>query len=66
MNALRQISGLEEAVKSISLEMTGAIFHQKNGKTRLTPRKKPLFTLDRTSLVIVLLEKLNEKYALVW
>ncbi|MBH8552816.1 FAD-dependent monooxygenase [Nostocaceae cyanobacterium CENA357] len=62
MNALRQISGLEEAVKAISLEMTGAIFHQKNGKARLTPRKQPLFTLNRTSLVIVLLEKLNEKY----
>jgi kynurenine 3-monooxygenase len=62
MSALRQISGLEEAVKDISLEITGAIFHQKNGKTRLTSRKQPLFTLDRTKLVIVLLEKLTEKY----
>jgi kynurenine 3-monooxygenase len=62
MSALRQISGLEEAVKAISLEMTGAIFHQKNRKTRLTLRKQPLFTLDRTSLVIVLLEKLTENY----
>ncbi|WGV23528.1 FAD-dependent oxidoreductase [Halotia branconii] len=62
MNALRQIPGLEAAVKAISLEMTGAVFHQKNGKARLTPRKQSLFTLDRTSLVIVLLEKLNEKH----
>ncbi|MEA5505074.1 NAD(P)/FAD-dependent oxidoreductase [Halotia wernerae UHCC 0503] len=62
MSALRQIAGLEAAVKAISLEMTGAIFHQKDGKARLTPRKQSLFTLDRTSLVIVLLEKLNEKY----
>lgn len=62
MSALRKIPGLEEAVKAITLEMWGTIFHQKNGKTRLTPRNKPLFTLDRTSLVILLLQKLAENY----
>ncbi|MEH2081228.1 MAG: NAD(P)/FAD-dependent oxidoreductase [Nostoc sp.] len=62
MRALRKIEGLEEAVKSKSLEVTGTIFHQKNGKTRVTPRNKSLFTLDRTSLAIVLLENLNQKY----
>ncbi|BAY14233.1 FAD-dependent oxidoreductase [Calothrix sp. NIES-2098] len=62
MNALKKIEGLEEAVKAISVEMTGTLFHQKNGKTRLTPRNKPLTTLDRTSLTIALLEKLTEKY----
>ncbi|MFH7029635.1 MAG: FAD-dependent oxidoreductase [Heteroscytonema crispum UTEX LB 1556] len=62
MSALRKIEGLEEAVKAISLEMMGTVFHQKNGKTRLTKRNKPLFTLDRTSLVIVLLEQLSQKY----
>jgi kynurenine 3-monooxygenase len=62
MIALRKIEGLEEAVKAISVEMTGTIFHQKNGKTRVTQRKKPLIALDRTSLVIVLLEKLTQQY----
>ncbi|MGH7999169.1 MAG: FAD-dependent oxidoreductase [Brasilonema sp.] len=62
MSALRKIEGLEEAVKAISVEMRGTIFHQKNGKTRVTPRKKPLITLDRTSLAIALLENLTQKY----
>lgn len=61
MSALRKIEGLEEAVKAISVEMKGTVFHQKNGKTRFTPRKKPLTTLDRTKLAIALL-KLTENY----
>ncbi|MBD2778072.1 FAD-dependent oxidoreductase [Iningainema tapete] len=61
MNALRKIEGVEEAVKALSVEMTGTVFHQKNGKKRFTSRKKPLITLDRTNLVIALL-KLTEKY----
>ncbi|MBW4581716.1 MAG: FAD-dependent monooxygenase [Tildeniella nuda ZEHNDER 1965/U140] len=61
MNALGQIEGVEDAVRAISLEMSGTIFHQQNGKTRATSRKKPLVTLDRTNLVITLLE-LTEKY----
>ena len=62
LSALRQIEGLEEAVKAISVPITGAISHLKNGKTQLRPRRKPLFALDRTSLAIALLEKLSEKY----
>ncbi|GAX38228.1 FAD-dependent oxidoreductase [Nodularia sp. NIES-3585] len=62
MSALRQIEGLEAAVKAVSVEMTGTLFHKKNGKSRLTPRKKPLVTLDRTNLVIVLLKELSQKY----
>lgn len=62
MSALRKIEGLEEAVKAISLEMKGAVFHQKNGKTRFTPRQTSLFTLDRTNLAIALLESLTKKY----
>jgi kynurenine 3-monooxygenase len=62
MSALRKIEGLEEAVKAKTLEVTGTIFHQKNGKTRFTPRNKPLFTLDRTRLAIILLEKLTQQY----
>lgn len=61
MRALRKIEGLEEAVKAISVSMRGTIFHQKNGKARFTPRKKPLTTLDRTKLAIALL-KLTENY----
>jgi kynurenine 3-monooxygenase len=62
MSALRQIEGLEAAVKAVSVEMTGTVFHQKNGKSRITPRQKPLVTLDRTNLVIVLLETLAQAY----
>ncbi|MEA5513478.1 NAD(P)/FAD-dependent oxidoreductase [Nodularia sp. UHCC 0506] len=62
MTALRQIESLEPAVKAVSVEMTGTLFHQKNGKSRLTPRRKPLVTLDRTNLVIVLLKELTRNY----
>lgn len=62
MNALGQIPGVEAAVRAISLEMQGSVFHGKNGKTRMTTRKKPLMALDRTQLVIALLQKLTEKY----
>ncbi|MBD2453579.1 FAD-dependent monooxygenase [Nostoc sp. FACHB-87] len=62
MYALRQIEGLEAAVKDISLVMNGTIFHQRNGKTRYSPRQNPLFTLDRTNLAIAILEDLTNKY----
>ncbi|WP_309739204.1 NAD(P)/FAD-dependent oxidoreductase [Chamaesiphon sp. OTE_20_metabat_361] len=62
MKALGLIAGLETAVRAIGLEMSGTIFHQQNGKTRVKSRKKPLVTLDRTNLVITLLEKLTEQY----
>ncbi|MCG6135717.1 MAG: FAD-dependent monooxygenase [Nostoc sp. LLA-1] len=62
MSALRQIECLEAAIKAVSVEMTGTVFHQKNGKSRITSRQKPLVTLDRTNLVIVLLERLAQKY----
>jgi hypothetical protein len=62
MKALGQIVGLETAVRAIGLEMSGTIFHQHNGKTRVKSRKKPLVTLDRTNLVITLLNELTQKY----
>jgi kynurenine 3-monooxygenase len=62
MKALGQIEGLETAVRAIGLEMSGTIFHQPNGKTRVKSRKKPLVTLDRTNLVITLLDELTQKY----
>jgi kynurenine 3-monooxygenase len=62
MKALGRIAGLETAVRAIGLEMSGTIFHQQNGKTRVKSRKKPLVTLDRTNLVITLLNELTEQY----
>ncbi|MBD2436873.1 NAD(P)/FAD-dependent oxidoreductase [Nostoc sp. FACHB-110] len=61
MKALRQIEGMEEAVKSISLEMTGSVIHQNNGKTRILNRKYTQWSVNRTSLVITLLEQLSKK-----
>lgn len=60
MSALGQIAGIEAAVRAISLEKSGTIFHQRNSKTRVTTRKKPLVTLDRTQLVIALLELIEQ------
>lgn len=62
MSALGQIPGVEAAVRAISLEMDGTVFHQPNGKTRVTSRKKPLVTLDRTNLVMTLLQELTKRY----
>jgi kynurenine 3-monooxygenase len=62
IKALGRIAGLEAAVRATGLEMSGTVFHQQNSKTRVKSRKKPLVTLDRTNLVITLLEKLTEQY----
>jgi kynurenine 3-monooxygenase len=62
MNALDRIEGLSAAVRAIGLESNGSIFHEQNGKTRVTVRKKSLLTLDRTNLVITLLQQLTQKY----
>jgi kynurenine 3-monooxygenase len=62
INALSKIDGLGEAVKAISLPVMGGVFHQKNGKTRFSPKNKPLITLDRTKLAIVMLETLTQRY----
>jgi kynurenine 3-monooxygenase len=60
ISALSQIEGLIEAVEAMSVEITGTLLHQKNGKTRFIPRRKPSLALDRTSLVIALLKKLTK------
>ena len=62
MKALSKIEGLVNGLKDISVEITATIFHQKNGKKRITPRKKPLISLDRSKLVILLLDNLTQKY----
>jgi len=62
MIPLGKIEGLQAAVKAISVETNGSIAHRKNGKDRVIMREKPLITLDRTNLVIALLEKLTDKF----
>lgn len=60
MNALKQIPGVEAGIDAVSVKMVGTVFHQSNGQRRETKRQKPLVTLDRTQLVIVLLEQLAQ------
>jgi kynurenine 3-monooxygenase len=60
MNALKSIPGVEAEIEAVSVKMVGTVFHQTNGKQRETKRNKPLITLDRTQLVIVLLEQLAQ------
>jgi kynurenine 3-monooxygenase len=62
INALSNIEGLVEIVKGMSIESAGSVLHQTNGKTRFTPRRNPIFILDRTQLAIALLQKLTETY----
>lgn len=62
INALRQIEGLEAAVKAMSVEITGSVFHQKNGKTQARSRKSFVYAIDRTQLAIALLENLTQHY----
>ena len=62
LKALSNIKGLVEAVKAVSVKISGSLTHQKNGKTQVLPRQKPIFCLDRTQLVITLLDALTEKY----
>ncbi|MHC5933787.1 FAD-dependent oxidoreductase [Nostoc sp.] len=63
MKALSKVDGILAAVKAVSLEIAGSLNHQKNGKTLLLPRRKPLLTLNRTQLVITLLKTLTDQYS---
>jgi kynurenine 3-monooxygenase len=60
--ALRSIPGLEEAVKEEAVAVTGSVAHFNNGKSRYIPRNKPMYTIDRTTLTIALLNRLTEQY----
>ncbi|MEH1844381.1 MAG: NAD(P)/FAD-dependent oxidoreductase [Nostoc sp.] len=62
ITALSNIKGLVEILKSVSIESTGSLNHEKNGKTQLIPRSQPIYILDRTQLIIMLLETLTGKY----
>lgn len=58
--ALRAIPGLEEAVIERGVKIEQTVFHQKNGKTVVFRRTKPILTIDRTSLAIALLDRLTQ------
>ena len=57
--ALRQIPDLEEAVVKAGTFCRGTIIHRPKGRSRLLPRNEPLLTVDRLSLVKVLLQSLS-------
>lgn len=62
IEALSNIEGVFEALKATSVESIGSMIHLKDAKTRVLPREKPIYILDRTQLVITLLETLTKKY----
>ncbi|MUG96784.1 NAD(P)-binding protein [Scytonema sp. UIC 10036] len=62
INALRNILGLEEAVRAVSVEVAGTVIHRKNGKTVFRRIKTPQLTLDRTNLAIAILQNLASSY----
>ena len=55
---LREIPDLEEAVAKAGNFCLGSVIHRQKGKFRLIPRDEPLLTIDRLSLVKVLLQSL--------
>lgn len=61
--ALRAITGLEEAVAAQSTVCTGTTMHRASGKNRVIPRKTPSLMIDRNRLVMVLLQFLSEQYS---
>lgn len=62
MAALSNVAGLVEAVKAMSIESKGSVIYRTNGKSQTVPRQKPIFILNRTQLVMTLLETLSAKY----
>ena len=62
LSPLRSVPGLEEAVKAETIAVTETVAHLNNGKSRHMSRSKPMYTIDRTTLTIALLNKLTEQY----
>lgn len=62
LKTLWQIPGLEAEVKAISLETTGSILYQKNGKQRRLDRKKVFVSIDRNYLTLAILKNLVKQY----
>ena len=61
MKALGQISGLTKEVKASGHEIVASVSHSYTGKKRVIPRNKSLTTIDRLSLIEVLLNSLDAK-----
>ena len=62
LSALRNIPGLEEAVKAKGTQILASLAHQTNGKIRLIPRNKATTLIDRTTLAIAILDELEKNY----
>jgi kynurenine 3-monooxygenase len=56
--ALRKIPDLEKAVSEAGVFCQGTVIHRQKGKFRLIRRNEPLLTIDRLTLVKVLLQSL--------
>ncbi len=59
MKALGQISGLTKEVKANGHAIVASVSHSYSGKQRVIPRNKSLTTIDRLSLIKVLLNSLD-------
>jgi kynurenine 3-monooxygenase len=60
--ALRQISGLEEAIAAAGTFCKGSKLHRQKGKAREVSRIVPILTIDRNRLVMILLQHLTQTY----
>lgn len=61
MKALGQVSGLTEEVKANGHAIVASVSHSYSGKQRVIPRNKSLTTIDRLSLIKILLNSLDTK-----
>lgn len=59
--AIRNISGLEEAIANQSIFCQGTIVYRGKKKPRVIPRSNPILTIDRNRLVAIMLEELIAK-----
>jgi kynurenine 3-monooxygenase len=60
--AIREISGLEEAIAAASRFCNGTKVYRKRGKARKIPRAVPIQSIDRNRLVMILLQHLTQTY----
>ena len=62
LSSIRDIPGLESALAGKGVWSPGALIHRKRGNPRPIERKTPTLLIDRHRLVLVLLERLLERY----
>lgn len=60
--AIREITGLEEAIASKSVFCSGTKIYRQRGKARQIKRENPLLTIDRNGLVKIFLQHLTQTY----